>query len=704
MPIAERLRELARNLYWTWHPELIAIFRDLDPALWREVGHNPVEFLHRFEPEELEGKSGEFALDARVSQAFHQMREYLAAPDTWGARFAGPLSARPVAYFSAEFGLHESLPIYSGGLGVLAGDHLKSASDLGLPLVGVGLFYGEGYFRQRLDESGWQQEDYCPTDVERLPLHRATDAEGNMLRVSVRTREAEIHAGIWSASVGRSRLVLLDTNVEGNGDEDRALTAQLYGGGPPCRIRQELLLGVGGMRALEAMGIRPGVIHLNEGHSAFAVLEAARQLMDRERRDFGEVREKVASRTVFTTHTPVAAGHDRFDPELVEHVLGPLRERLGLEQGGLMALGRVHGDDENEPFCMTVLGMRMSRRRNAVSARHGRLTRAMWRDVWPGVPEEMVPVGHITNGVHVASWLATSIVPLYERHLGADWLERLDDPRTWDAAEGIDDAEFWEQHEILNAHLTEYIQRCIARQCRRQGLDEPPPMDPKALTIGFARRFAEYKRADLLLSDPDRLAALVGDDERRVQVVYAGKAHPGNEEGKRLIRRIVEMSREERFAGRLAFIEDHDMNVGRHLVQGADIWLNTPRRPMEACGTSGQKVVLNGGLNLSVLDGWWAQAYDGGNGFSVGDGEECSDEGEQDRRDAAALYDVLEGEIVPLFYDRDEKGIPHGWIARQKRAIRTLAWRFSARRMVKDYALRCYLPAAGAAIAAADGH
>ncbi len=696
MPLADRLRELARNLYWTWHPELIEIFRDLDPDLWREVDHNPVEFLSRMDGDALEEKAAALALDARISQAFHQMQDYMAATDTWGARHAGPLYAAPVAYFSAEFGLHESLPIYSGGLGVLAGDHLKSASDLCVPLIGVGLFYAEGYFRQRLDESGWQHEEYSVSDVEKLPLDRARDDDGNLLRVSVHTRESEIRAAIWFAQVGRGRLLLLDTNVEGNSEDDRRLTSQLYGGGQWERIRQELVLGVGGLRALNAMGIRPGVIHLNEGHSAFAVLEMARQVMEGEGRDFGDVRERVAARTVFTTHTPVAAGHDRFEPEQVERVLGPTRDALGLSERDLLALGRVNADDEEEPFCMTVLGLRMSARRNGVSARHGRVSRWMWKDVWPGLPTDLVPIGHVTNGVHVPSWLAVSMSPLYDRYFGLDWRRRMEDPAIWDAVDRIDDAEFWEQHQIMNAHLIEYVHRCLSRQAgRRGGEPDLPRLDPLALTIGFARRFAPYKRAGLLLRDRDRLARLLGDADRPVQIIFAGKAHPDNEEGKKFIQRIFELMREGPFRGKVVFLEDHDMNVGRHLVQGADVWLNTPRRPYEACGTSGQKVVLNGGLNLSILDGWWAQAFDGHNGFAIGCGDECADKEEQDRRDAAALYDVLESQVVPLFYDRDEKGIPHGWIARQKRAIRTLAWRFSAQRMMVDYTRECYLPAVG---------
>ncbi|NLF32547.1 MAG: glycosyltransferase family 1 protein [Planctomycetes bacterium] len=699
MSAIARLRNLARNLYWTWHPELIGIFRDLDPVLWREAGHNPIEFLRRLDVAGVEDKTVALALDARISQAFHQMQEYLGQPDTWGARNAGALRTRPVAYFSAEFGLHESLPLYSGGLGVLAGDHLKSASDLGVPLVGVGLFYAEGYFRQRLDDEGWQQEDFLASQVEHLPLDRARDANGDLMHVRVRTRDAEIRAGIWFAQVGRNRLILLDTDVQGNAEENRRLTSQLYGGGPRTRIRQELVLGVGGMHALNALGIRPGVVHLNEGHSAFATLEMARQLMQREGRTFRDVRQKVAAMTVFTSHTPVAAGHDRFDSELVEETLGPLREQLGLTIDELLALGRTRGDDRSERFCMTVVGLRMSQYRNGVSARHGQVTRSMWRGLWPNLPQDMVPIGHITNGVHTASWLAVTLAPLYDRYLGADWRERIDDPRLWDAVERIDDAEFWEQHQILHAHLIEYVRRRLRRQGQPGDEASPPGPDPKALTLGFARRFAPYKRADLLLYDPPRLARILANAERPVQVIYAGKAHPENHEGKKLIQRIVQLMREEPFAGRMFFIEDHDMNVSRHLVQGTDVWLNTPRRPYEACGTSGQKALLNGCLNLSILDGWWAQAYDGRNGFAIGSTDEHADEEQQDSRDAGSLYEVLEREVIPLFYDRDARGVPHGWVARQKWAIRSLAWQFSARRMIMDYTRRCYLPAVGADVA-----
>ncbi len=698
MDLIARLRDLASNLYWTWRPDMVEIFRDLDPQIWRETNHNPVAFLNRIDGQTIHRKAASLALEARISQAFHQMQDYLEAGDAWGDRHAGALHSRPVAYFSAEFGLHESLPIYSGGLGVLSGDHLKSASDLGVPLVGVGLFYAEGYFEQTIDAEGWQQEHYAQTDLDQLPLRLTTNGDDEPLTVRVATRSREISARIWTAHVGRNRLLLLDSHCPENSDEDCQLTAQLYGGNERTRILQELILGVGGLRALKAMGIRPSVVHLNEGHSAFAVLELARGQMRRDARRFADVRDDVARRTVFTTHTPVAAGHDRFGADLVEETLGPLREKLEISPEQLMGLGRVRPDDGDEPFCMTVLGLRMAHMRNAVSSRHARVSRRMWQDVWPSLPLDMVPIGHITNGVHVDSWLAVPMAPLYERYLGPQWQEHMHESSTWEAIDRIDNAEFWEQHQVLNAHLIEYVHRRLADQARHRGEDpdQIPRFDPNALTIGFARRFAPYKRAGLLLTDMDRLQALCNAADRPVQFIFAGKAHPDNRAGKEMIQRLFHLSlRDDRFRGRLAFLEGYDMNVARHLVQGADVWLNTPRRPYEACGTSGQKIVLNGGLNLSTLDGWWAEAYDARNGFAIGEGGEHSDPEAQDARDAEALYRTLEEQVVPLFYDRDDRGVPHGWIERQKHAVGQLPWRFSARRMVRDYTLRCYLPAAG---------
>ncbi len=699
MDIAAELRELARNLYWTWQPEVIDVFRDLDPRLWREVNHNPVEFLSRFPQEELERKAADLALATRVTYAFHRLREYRQAKHTWGAFHAGRLHAYPVAYVSAEFGIHESLPIYSGGLGVLAGDHLKSASDLGVPLVAVGLFYAHGYFNQQLDAGGRQVELYLENNAGKLPLDRALDAHGQPMNVKVHTASGEIAVAVWTARVGRNRLVLLDSDVEGNSSSDRQLTHTLYGGDHTVRIRQELILGVGGLRALQALGVSPGVLHLNEGHSAFSVLELCREMMQAEGRRFHHVQERAAAMTVFTTHTPVEAGHDRFDPYTVEEALGPLRRELGLTLPALMALGRVHPNDPGEPFCMTVLGLKMTRSANGVSALHGRVSRSMWRRLWPELPEHQVPIGHITNGVHVASWLSRPIERLFSRYLGENWQQHLCYPETWEALQNIEDEEWWEQHQILKVRLVDYVRRCIRTQRERRaagkevGPEADVHLDPAALTIGCARRFATYKRADLLLRDLDRLDRIVNHPERPVQIIFAGRAHPADEPAKALVQDVFRVTQDPRFAGKIVFLEGHDINVERHMVQGVDLWLNVPRRPLEACGTSGQKALLNAALNLSILDGWWAEAYDGTNGFAIGSGTEHIDPDHQDWLDMQACFDVLESEVIPLYYDRDEEGVPRGWVERQKDSIRSLAWRYNADRMVMDYTLKCYLPA-----------
>ena len=594
-----------------------------------------------------------------------------------------------------------SVPEYSGGLGVLAGDHIKSASDLGIPLIGVGLFYGQGYFRQRLDLNGWQQEEYLTTNVNHLPMEAAIGTNGEPVTVEIETRSGPIRAKVWRMKVGRCDLLLLDSNVEGNAPEDRELTSRLYGGDARTRIRQELLLGVGGFRALKAMGVTPGVLHLNEGHSGFAVLEAVRSRMQEEGVGFDQAVPRVSREVVFTTHTPVPAGHDRFSADLIEEHLGPLRDVLGLSHDGLMALGRENPANHHEEFCMTVLGLKMARRANAVSALHGEVSRAMWTGLYPGKSEDSIPIGHITNGVHVPSWLSPQMFRLYDRHLGTGWHEHSAEAKIWEGIENVDDGELWETHLHLKARLLDFVRNRAVAQATHRG--ESPEtlqklsrvLSPDALTIGFARRFATYKRADLILSDISRLASMVNDAKRPVQFVFAGKAHPRDEPGKRVLQQIAQQMRNSQFADKFVFVEDYDMNVGRHFVQGVDVWLNNPRRPLEASGTSGQKVVLNGGLNLSVLDGWWAEAYDGLNGFAIGTGRTHTNMNVHDTRDGDDLYRVLKEEVIPLYYQRDRDGLPRGWIKRMKRTIRTLGWRFNADRMVMDYALKCYIPAAG---------
>lgn len=700
-PAQERLWSLGRNLWWSWDYDTTSLFRAINPSRWRQLKSNPISLLGEIPLADLEKRADESGLHGRINYAYRRQQEYLSADRTWGATHASVLRTRPVGYFSAEFGLHQSIPIYSGGLGVLAGDHIKSASDLDIPLVGVGLFYGQGYFRQRLDANGWQQEEYIESDVAALPMEVAIGKSGHPVSIQIDTRGNSIRAKVWRIKVGRCDLLLLDSNVEGNAPEDRELTSRLYGGDGRVRIRQELLLGIGGFRALRAMGITPGVLHMNEGHSGFAVLEAVRDRMQEEGLGFHEAISRVAREVVFTTHTPVPAGHDRFDSGLIEEHLGPLREQLGISQDHLMGLGRENPFNPHELFCMTVLGLKLSRRANAVSALHGEVSRAMWTGLYPGRPEDEVPIGHITNGVHVPSWLAPQMARLYDRHLGTGWREHSAEPRIWEGIESIEDAELWETHLNLKSRLIEFVRRRLLEQSahRKESAERANQLSrvlrPDALTIGFARRFATYKRADLILANLERLATLVNDAKRPVQFVFSGKAHPRDEPGKRVLQRIALMMRDRNLGDKFVFVEDYDINVGRHMVQGVDVWLNNPRRPLEASGTSGQKVVLNGGLNLSVLDGWWAEAFDGLNGFAIGTGRTHSNIDVHDSRDGEDLYRILRDEVIPLYYQRDRDGLPRGWIKRMKRTIRTLGWRFNADRMVMDYTLKCYVPAAG---------
>jgi starch phosphorylase len=696
-PTFQKLRRIAQNLWWSWQPEIRSIFRELDPVMWRLAHHNPVALLQRVGPEEIARRVQDLEMQTRIDQAHRRLQQYLAGSESWGAIHAGPLLAFPVAYFSAEFGLHQSLPIYSGGLGVLAGDHLKSMSDLGVPVVGIGLLYHQGYVHQLIDENGWQQDLYEPIAAAELPADPVLGADGEQVRFAVELPGRDVHVRLWKVAVGRSRLLLLDARDDANSAADRELTARLYGGDQETRIQQEILLGVGGFRALGQVGIKPSVLHLNEGHSAFALLERARHFVAREGLDPEAALREVAATSVFTTHTPVEAGHDRFRPDLAGPHLEALARGIGLTLDAVLRLGSEHPDDPSAPFCTTVLALNLTRRTNAVSALHGRVSRQMWHGLYPGRTEEAVPIGHITNGVHVRTWLSSDMHSLFQQYLGPRWLESISRPDLWSRAERIPNAEIWEVHQVLKARLIAFVRRRLADRRERLGLGpaEREALDPEALTLGFARRFATYKRADLLFQDLDRLDRLVNDPRRPLQIVYAGKAHPRDTGGKALAQRVANLERDPRFRGKIVFVENYSMHVGRQLVQGVDVWLNTPRRPLEACGTSGEKCILNGVLNCSILDGWWAEGYDGANGFAVGTGEVHAHPDLQDERDALALFEVLEKEVVPLYYDRDAAGLPQGWIERVKRAIRTLAWRYNADRMVMDYTRECYLPAAG---------
>ncbi len=697
----QKLTELAKNLWWSWQPEVTDIFRSIDPNRWSALAHNPVQLLEEYPPEKLEERVRELVFHSRINRAYRRWREYMESVDSWGTTHAGILGQRPAAYFSAEFGLHESLPIYSGGLGILAGDHLKSASDLGVPLVGVGLFYDEGYFSQQIDKDGWQQQSYSETDTSRLPIQDLKGSDGKPVMISVKTRRQTIHARVWLVNVGRIRLFLLDTDVPENGDEDRRLTARLYGGDHRIRIRQEIILGIGGVRALAALGIQPSVYHMNEGHSAFAPLEVIRMRMHEDGLSFDEALRDTAAAGVFTTHTPVPAGHDRFTADLIEEHVGPLADDLGLNHDGIMGLGRVDPQNRDESFCMTVLAFKLSRRANAVSSLHGVVSRRMWSSLWPWRSEEEIPIGHITNGVHVPTWLAGQMRDIYDRMLPSDWYLRSGEPEVWAGFQKVTPAELWETHQSLKNRLIGYARRRLAKQAQRRGDSDQKvaafneALDPTFLTIGFARRFAPYKRADLIAKDLDLLAGIITDSKRPVQIIFAGKAHPADENGKKIVQRIYKMTEDPRFKGRMVLLEDYDINLGRHLVQGVDVWLNNPRRPLEASGTSGQKVVLNGGLNCSILDGWWAEAYDGKNGFAIGTGRTHSNTDIQDERDGQFLMKVLQEEVIPLFYKRDADELPQEWIFRMKHAVRTLGWRFNADRMVMDYVQQAYVPAAG---------
>jgi glycogen phosphorylase len=692
---------LANNLWWSWQPDVVNLFRDLDPIRWRQLDHNPIALLSEFNADRLELRVAELVLYSRINHAYRRLKEYLTGDNTWANTHAGVLGSKPVAYFSAEFGMHESIPIYSGGLGVLSGDHVKSCSDLGIPFIALGLFYDQGYFKQRLDQDGYQIEEYLDTKVENVPMHPAVGVDGKPVSVTIETRSGPLHAKVWRMNVGRVQLYLLDCDVPGNSPEDRELTSRLYGGDHRTRIRQELVLGVGGVKALRALGIAPGTYHLNEGHSAFAPLEAIRQMMEFDGLSFDDALRDIARHTCFTTHTPVPAGHDRFDAGLIEEHLGPTRDKLGISHDQLMGLGRVEPHNGGETFCMTVLALKASRHANAVSALHGYVSRRMWAHLWPWRVEEEIPIGHITNGVHVQSWLAHQMQQLYDRNFPVNWINRMGEAEVWQNIHNVDPGELWETHHSLKNQLLAFVRRRVSRDCRRRGESDDVVeaarnmLDPNVLTIGFARRFATYKRADLIATDVERLTDLLSDPDRPVQLIFAGKAHPADEPGKGLIRKVANLRHDPRFAGRVAFIEDYDINVARHMVQGVDVWLNNPRRPLEASGTSGQKVVLNGGLNLSVLDGWWAEAYDGKNGFGIGQGNSHVSYEINDRRDAEDLYQVLKEHVIPLYYDRDVDGLPRGWIKRMMNSIASLAWRFSAHRMVMDYVRNAYLPAAG---------
>jgi len=696
------LRRLAYNLHWAWDHDAIELFRRLDSELWESSGHNPVRMLGAMDQAQLEAAARDETILAQLERTVQELDSYLASKSTWYQRTYGKLEGLQVAYFSAEFGLTECLSIFAGGLGILAGDHLKSASNLAVPLVGVGLLYQEGYFSQYLNAAGWQQESYADNDFENLPLTLQRRPDGRPLTAEMHFAGRTVTAQIWRADVGRIPLFLLDTNVRQNSPEDRSITDQLYGGDREMRLKQEILLGIGGCRALEALGLTPSVYHMNEGHSAFLSLEWTRRLMEKHQLNFREARELASAGLIFTGHTPVPAGHDYFAPSLIERYLADYAKALGLSMKAFLGLGRQNPSNEGEEFCMTVLALRMAASGNGVSKLHGQVGREMWQGLWPGVPVEEVPIGHVTNGVHFRSWNSNEMNQLYDRYLGPRWREDQADPNLWLRVESIPQEELWRTHERRRERLVAFARRRLRVQLIRRGAPRSAVdaadevLDPSALTIGFARRFATYKRATLLLRDLGRLERILNQPGRPVQILFAGKAHPHDDGGKALIQQIVKLAQQKEFRRRLVFLEDYDMAVARALVQGCDVWLNTPLRPLEACGTSGMKAMTNGALNVSTLDGWWDEAWRAATakgvfvGWAIGRGEKYENSEYQDQVEAAALYEVLESEIIPAFYERSADGLPRRWIAHMKSSIGTLSYSFNAQRMVKDYTADFY--------------
>lgn len=693
------LKELSYNYWWCWHSQAIELFKSIDGALWEEVHHNPVELLSRVSIQRLTQLSQDPLFLQSLSDVHREFRQYMEAKGWYGTTERAPSSY--VAYFCAEFGIHESFSIYSGGLGVLAGDHLKSSSDLGIPLIGIGLLYQQGYFKQYLTQNGWQNEQYLEVDFHSLPLTLVTKSDGNPLVISVMLKDEECFAQLWRTNVGRVPLYLLDTNIELNATEElRNVTDRLYGGSVDDRVRQEIMLGIGGVRALQALGIEPAVCHINEGHAGFSMLERSKQFMSKFGLNFQEALQATSATSVFTTHTPVPAGNEVFEHDLLKPYFQEYARELGITYDQFALLGAASVPDIENGFSMTVLGLKASTYRNGVSQLHGHVSRTMWHDVWKNFTLEEVPIAGITNGVHNATWVSKEVAGLLDKYLGNKWRDEPHLQETWEAVDDIPNAELWElhkqrkerlvsgaRHHILSKHSASLTQEQI------KGINDC--LDPTILTIGFARRFASYKRATLLMHNIERLREILDNTDRPVQFILAGKAHPKDTQGKELIQSVYQLIAHYQLSHRIVFLEDYDMDVARLMVRGCDVWLNTPRRPFEASGTSGMKAAINGVLNCSILDGWWAEAYDGENGFAIGRGEELEPD-EQDMADALTLYDQLEHAIIPTFYDGGKDQLSDKWVGLMKNSIKSLSWRFSALRMVSDYTVKTYLPAMNA--------
>ncbi len=690
---------LSRNMWWSWKQDAIELFRRISPSLWDQAGMNPIVFATLVPQQRLKKLAKDDSFLAHLERVKKQYKVSVLSRN--GSSEQGDTKETTIAYFSMEFGIHESLPLFAGGLGVLAGDHLKSSSHLQLPMVAVGLLYRQGYFQQYLDLNGWQQERYPEIDYYQLPIARVKGSTGTNLTIAIDSPDGPIRADIWKLMVGRIPLILLDTNMVENPPAVRDITARLYSAEPGVRLAQEVLLGIGGMRALAVMGIQPAICHMNEGHSAFSNLERLVQLMHHHQLDRQTAMEIIARTSIFTTHTPVAAGHDEFPADLVKPYLKPLAKQIDMPVEELTAWGQSNGNDPdpNAPFSMFILGLRLSQYCNGVSQLHGQVARKMWSHVWPNRGDDDIPISHVTNGIHVSSFVAPEISMLFERYLGPEWHLSSRKTENTERIDEIYDEELWRTHEMTRTRLISKVREQLVRQYSRRNAPASTmgavekALDPDVLTIGFARRFATYKRAHLILQDPNRLKNLLTDENRPIQIIFAGKAHPQDNEGKDLIKQIMQVAQQEEFRHHLVFLENYHMGMARYLVQGVDVWLNTPRRPLEACGTSGMKAAINGALNLSVLDGWWCEGHTPERGWSIGSGEVFDDPVYQDAVESQALYNILENDVVPRFYDRADGNMPGQWIAMMKASIKMAMADFCSHRMVDQYQQRFYRPA-----------
>lgn len=696
--LAANLHELAHNLWWSWNPSAQRVFQELSPFFWEHSNHNPVEVMSWISGAELRGRLQDPEFFAHVEKVCKNFAIYMKQKSTWGAKNAAVLKKAPVAYFSAEFGLHESLRIYSGGLGILSGDHAKSASDLGLPFVGISLLYRQGYFAQQISNDGWQQELYPTYDPLKLPLTLVKDKKGNAVICNVQLNGITIYFQAWEIRVGRVKVYLLDTSLPQNDDRSRAITAHVYGGDQTTRIAQEVVLGVGGVRLLRAIGIAPSVFHMNEGHSAFLTFELLREQLQA-KKSLDKAEAFVKQHCVFTTHTPVPAGHDRFSRDLMNTAFHKYAESFGVSIDQLMGYGRIRPDDINETFCMTVLALKMSRAANGVSELHGKTSVEMWKGLFTNWQGKEDPIGAITNGVHINGWASPTASQWWSRQLGEHWHEKIRDAKYWERtieSKKISDSELWAYRTTLRRELVEFARKRLREQHLRHGGDGlgvyENILSPDVLTIGFARRFATYKRAPLFFRDLDWAIRMLNNKEKPVQIIFAGKAHPRDDAGKQFIQEIINMTKRLDMFGKVVFIENYDISVARYLVSGSDVWLNTPRRPMEACGTSGEKTILHGGLNCSTMDGWWREAFDGKNGWQVGEDSTGPSEVEQDDKDAYSLRTVIETQVIPLFYERGKDKIPHAWLKRVRHSMATLIPQYNTDRMVVDYTKKYYLP------------